>query len=180
MLSGHGLPFTQFFSINFSATTRFGFFLIPPVLKQQKIMRWVVDKGKLRVFAIFLCGVQRFWAKKCKTHLRLSFSFDFISILKTFKQKTFISYVSLTYWQKTVKNSIKKKLLVKKLFAILNAYISTRTTLTLVYFEITVKLKWKLQFHLAQIHAKSLSVTNEACKVYRNRSKDRKPYYFNL
>ena len=115
------------------------FYLRSPALKQHKIMRWVVDKGKLRVFTIFLCGVQRFWVKKCKTYLRLSFSFDFISILKTFKQKTFISYVSLTYWQETIKRLIKKKLSLKKLFAFSSVYFLNRTTL-ITKFELIL---WK-------------------------------------
>ena len=129
LLSGHGLPFTHFFLSTSRQPRDLDIFLISPLLKQPKIMHWMVDKGKLRVLAIFLCGAQRFWDEKCKTNLRLSFSFDFISILKTFEKKTFISNVSSTYWQESIKRLIKNKISVEKLFAILNAYISTRITL---------------------------------------------------
>ena len=94
------------FFINFSVTTRFGYFFVARN-----------DFGL--------------------THLRLSFSFDFITILKTFEQKTLISNVFSTYWQETVKKLIKKKISVKKLFAILNAYISTRITLSFHFISLS-------------------------------------------
>ena len=131
LLSGHGLPFTQFFLSTSRQPRDLNIFLILPLLKQPKIMPRVVDKCKLRAFAIFLCGVQRFWDEKCKTHLRLSFSFNFILILKTFSPKNFILYVSLTYWQETVKRLILKKLSVKKLFAFLSVFFLNRTTLSI-------------------------------------------------